>query len=90
LREKVMATSGSGSKVIDESTGQSQLKTQSSQTSISARQVHKQDDGALFSDECAALLADVRNDNSQTTWYDDDEDRMRGLLFSLLFRRDEY
>lgn len=68
LREKVMATSGSGSKVIDESTGQSQLKSQNSTTSIAARQVHKQDDGALFSDECAQLLADVRNDNTPTTW----------------------
>jgi len=68
LREKVMATSGSGSKVIDQSTGQSQLKSQNSTTSITGRQVHKQDDGALFSDECAALLAEVRNDNNPTTW----------------------
>jgi hypothetical protein len=64
-----MATSGSGSKVIDERTGQATLKSQNSTTSISGRQTHKQDEGVLFSDECASTLADVRNDNSQTMWY---------------------
>jgi len=69
IREKVMATSGSGSSVIDEKTGQAGLRTQST-TSISGRQTSssKSDDSVIFDDDCIATLQDVRNDNTPTTW----------------------
>jgi len=69
VREKVMATSGSGSNVIDNKTGQAGLKNQNTSVgNVAARQTKKTEDGPLFDDSCLSALADVRNDNTPTTW----------------------
>jgi len=69
VREKMMATSGSGSSVIDDKTGQAGLKNQNTSVgNVAARQTKKTDDGPLFDDTCLSALADVRNDSTATTW----------------------
>jgi hypothetical protein len=69
IKEKVMAASGSGSNVIDEKTGQAIARAQSTTSAtLKGREVHHTEGEAMFSDECVAALADVRNDNTPTTW----------------------
>jgi len=68
IREKVMSTSGSGSSVIDRSTGQAGVKTQNTSAAVVGRSGKKVTDEPLFDDACVAAIADVRNDNTATTW----------------------
>jgi hypothetical protein len=69
IMEKVMGTSGSGSKVID-STGQAQFRNQAVSAGATqgagGRSARKADDDANFSDDCAVLLANVRSGDA--TW----------------------
>lgn len=68
VMEKVMGTSGSGSKVID-STGQAQFRNQAASANTATatnRGPRKADDDANFADQCSSLIASVRSGSS--TW----------------------